>query len=160
MFRQLAEAEANVLLATEYGDLQKALDRWQLTSFMFTVRPHNPHSPSEIAKMTGERLRERNVAKEIGSWTSYPGKGIKPDGEMKGIIDLAEAGYGQVALKGVTPDGHEAHIKKPPFYPDADKNLASQHKPREMRVYVEADDDSDSALYDAAARALIEFYGD
>jgi hypothetical protein len=49
--------------------------------------------------------------KETGQWVAKSGKAIKPDEEMLGILGLAEAGYGQVALKGKTPDGHVAQIK-------------------------------------------------
>jgi hypothetical protein len=50
IFRQLDGADASVVPAAEYADIQKALETWTVTSFAFTVRPFNPHSPSDIAK--------------------------------------------------------------------------------------------------------------
>lgn len=159
VFRQLREAHANIVLATDKRDLDRALQLWRITDFMFTVRPHNPHAPDAISRRMGERLKARNVQRESGKWEAEEGQGIQPDNEMKAILGLSEAGYGQVAIKGVTPDGHTAQIKKPQFHFDAEKNIAAQEKPRQMRVYIEAEGEDEEQLFAATAKALIGFYG-
>jgi hypothetical protein len=77
---------------------------------------------------------------------------------MKGILDLTEAGYGQVAIKGET-DGHTAQIKKSTFYQDTHQNLNSLNRPKEMRVMIGDPDMTEKAVFKEAAEVLIKFYG-
>jgi hypothetical protein len=98
IFRQLDGADASVIPAADYKDIQQALKKWTITPFGFTVRPFNPHSPSDIAKRVAEELKARKVARASGRWLAEPGEGIEPDDEMQGILDLTEAGYGHCSL--------------------------------------------------------------
>jgi hypothetical protein len=158
VFRQLDGADAGVTPAAEYADIQKALKDWTVTSFGFTVRPFNPHAPSDIAKKVADALKARKVARASGRWQAEPGKGIKSDEEMQGILDLTEAGYGQVAIKGEI-DGRTAQIKKSTFYEDTDLNLRSLNRPKEMRVMIDRDHMSERAVFREVAQVLVKFYG-
>jgi len=160
VFRQLDGADCDIVLATDRADVDRALDKWDVHSFMFTVRPPNPHPPSEPGRILAERMKARGIGRATGKWESEADGSIKPkaDDEMTGIIDLAEAGYGQIGLKGEV-DGHDAQIKKPQYYHDPKHNIRAQDRPREMRVFIESDDDKDEAVFDAAAKALVNFYG-
>jgi hypothetical protein len=159
IFRQLDGADAIVTPAAEYADVQRALDQWTVTSFGFTIRPVNPHAPSAIARKLANALKERKVAKARGQWVAEPGEGIEPDNEMKAIIDLTEAGYGQISLKGMTKEGHSAEIKKSPFYESMDKNLQSLRRPKELRVTIDTEELSDRQIQRAVATILRNFYG-
>jgi len=101
LFRQIDEAEAVVTPAADHEDFQRALKRWKVTTFSFTIKPFNPHPPSDLAKKLGEELRKRQVKRAHGEWQAEENKGLKPDDEMKAIVDLAEAGYGQNELHPV-----------------------------------------------------------
>jgi len=80
----------------------------------------------------------------------------------EGIIDeaneLANVGYGQRGFRGVTPDGHIAHVPKPRFHDDHHKNLAEQEKPQFVRVMFEPPE-GDVYLPNEVAAALKRFYG-
>jgi hypothetical protein len=147
IFRQLDGAGATVWPAAEYSDIQKALNTWKITSFGFTIRPFNPHPPSKLAKELGEALKKRGVAKEKGEWLAERDGGIKSDQEMKAIVELSEAGYGQLAIQG-NSKGYSAQIKKSQFFDDKDRNVRSMNRPREMRVSVDISDrDSERAMF-------------
>ena len=109
------EADAVVTPAADYNDVQRALQKWTVSTFSFTIRPSNPHPPGVEAKALEDALKARNVARSLGTWEAKEGESIKPDKEMKAIIDLTEAGYGQIALKGSTNEGVHAEIRKQPF---------------------------------------------
>jgi hypothetical protein len=78
---------------------------------------------------------------------------------MKAIVDLTEAGYGQIAIKGNTPEGVSAEIKKSQFFEDKDKNLNSLDRPKEMRVQISVEGLSETALKKRIAAILVGFYG-
>jgi hypothetical protein len=86
-------------------------------------------------------------------------EGIAEDDEVKAILDLTEAGYGQVALKGRTREGHRAEIKKGAFYDDKDKNLQSLERPKQLRVSFDTTHLSDRAIQKLVATTLRAFYG-
>jgi hypothetical protein len=153
------DADAVVTAAADYKDVQRALKKWTVSTFSFTIRPSNPHPPGVEAKALEDELKARNVARSRGTWEADDGKSIKPDDEMKGIIDLTEAGYGQIAIKGSTDEGVQAEIRKLPFSEDKGKNLNSLDQPREMRVKIDAEGLSDTALKKRIAAILVEFYG-
>ena len=127
------DADAVVTPAAKYEDVQRAISNWTISTFSFTIRPFNPHSPGIEAERLGNALKERQVSRAYGKWQADPGEGIKPDDEMKAIIDLTEAGYGQTAIKGETDDGVKAEIRKSPFYEDKEDNLESLERPKDMR---------------------------
>ncbi len=158
IFRQLNGADASVLPAADYADIQKALKKWTISSFGFTVRPFNPHSPSDMATKLADALKARNAARATGRWTAEPGEGLKADDEMQGILDLTEAGYGQIAIKGET-GGHTAQIKKSTFYEDTNQNLNSLNRPKEMRVMIGDTDMTEKAVFKQVAEVLVKFYG-
>ena len=128
------DADAVVTPAADYHDVQRAMSDWIISTFSYTIRPFNPHSPGVEAEKLGNALKERQVGRAYGKWQAEPGEGIKPDTEMKAIIDLTEAGYGQTALKGETAEGVKAEIRKSQFYEDKEQNLNSLERPKEMRI--------------------------
>lgn len=159
IFRQLDGADASVIPAADVADLQRAMEKWMITSFGFTIRPYNPHSPGIEAEKLADALRNRKVARAKGNWEAESGEGIAVDDEVKAIIDLTEAGYGQLSLKGQTPEGHTAEIKKGQFYEDKTQNLRSLNRPKELRVSFDTEDMTDRAIQKAVATTLIAFYG-
>lgn len=162
LFRHMddeGDADAIITPAADHTDFQRALKRWKITNFSFTVKPFNPHPPSELAKKLGEELRKRNVKRAHGEWQADESKGLKPDDEMEAIVDLAEAGYGQMAIKGRTPGGQQAEIKKSAFFEDKEKNLKSLEKPKQMRILVETEDMSPRGIQKQVASVIVDIYG-
>ena len=159
-WQQDVEADARIVSAADYKDVQRALKKWTVSTFSFTIRPSNPHPPGVEAKALEDALKARNVSRSYGKWQAQEGKSIKPDDEMKGIIDLTEAGYGQIAIKGETDDGVIAEIRKSQFFEDKDKNLNSLERPRDMRVRIDAEGMSETAVKKRIAATLVDFYGD
>ena len=160
IFRQLDdEAEAIITPAADHEDFQRALKRWKITTFSFTVKPFNPHPPSALAQKLGEELKNRRVKRAHGEWQAEEDKGLRPDDEMKAIVDLAEAGYGQLAIKGKTSGGQQAEIKKSAFFEDKDKNLKSLEKPKQMRILVDTEDASERGVQKRVASVIIDLYG-
>jgi hypothetical protein len=159
LFRQMEDAEAVITPAADQKDFERALKRWKITTFSFTVKPFNPHPPSALAQKLGEELKKRQVKRAHGEWQAEEDKGLKPDDEMRAIVDLAEAGYGQLAIKGLTQGGQQAEIKKSAFFDDKDKNLKSLEKPKQMRILVETEDASERAVQKRIASVIIDLYG-
>jgi len=79
------------------------------------------------------------------------------DGFIAAASGLVDAGYGQMSVAGHTEEGLDAEIKKPRFDPDVEKNERIQEKPRELRVFIDAEDMDDDEVTQIAARALIRF---
>jgi hypothetical protein len=159
IFRTQEDADATITPAADPKDFERALKRWKITNFSFTIKPVNPHAPSVLAKRLDEELRKRNVKREHGEWQAAEGTGIKPDDDMQAILDLTEAGYGQIAIKGPTAGGQRAEIKKSQFFEDKDKNLKSLEKPKQMRILVETDGLSERKVQKAIASVIIDIYG-
>jgi hypothetical protein len=162
IFRQLEDGDANIMLETDQQDVERALERWRITSFGFTVRPHNPHPPGRLGEKLGVSLKRRGVGRSRGTWEAVPGEKIDPsaDDEISAIVELSSAGYGQIDVRGFTPEGHAAHIKKPAFSKDQERNLKNQAKPRELRVYIERETEDDEAFFIDVAKTLMGFYGE
>jgi hypothetical protein len=156
------EAGVEVTPAATPVEVRRALKSWSLTKFNFTIRPNNPRPVSRLAQEMSELLKKEGIAKLTGS--AKPAEGghmqMKGDGFITAANDLNEAGYGQVAVTGITEDGFEAEIKKPAFNPNRDINERIQGKPRELRVYIDDEGQQEEAVFRTAAGALIKFYTD
>jgi hypothetical protein len=140
-------------------DVRRALDAWQLTEYMYTVRPLNPISHTDRAERRSAAYRAEGIAKESGRVWPQPGQDMRPnEGVIAETRDLVEVGYGQNGLRGFTPEGHEAHIPKPPFHMERQKNLAEREKPRLLRVAIEPEG-TDEAMSEKVAKALVGLYG-
>lgn len=86
---------------------------------------------------------------------------IKPakDGIVATATELADAGYGQYSLKGVTPEGHEAQIKQPKFDFEKTKNEKRQAENRELRIIIEGDGDiANDVIVNLIVKALRGVY--
>jgi hypothetical protein len=152
------EGALDVTHATD-ADVRKALDTWHLTEYLYTVRPLNPISGSDAAERRSDAYKAENVGRESGRIWPKEGETMRPNGgpisETEGLV---EVGYGQNGLRGITPDGHSAHIPKPPFHMERDKNLAERERPRYMRVEIDISPD-DNDMIPTVARALKGFFG-
>ena len=80
------------------------------------------------------------------------------DGPLAQARALTDDGYGQMGVRGVMRDGHVAYIPRPHFEEEKDRNQRIQAKLRELRVYIETEDDTDDESFGNAAKALIGFY--
>ena len=154
------DRDVQIVPAADYADVQNALKRWSITTFSFTIKPYNPHAPTALARELGERLKERQVKRAHGEWQAEQDKGLKPDDDMSAIVELSEAGYGQIAIKGRTPKGQQVEIKKSAFSEDKDKNLKSLEKPRQMRILVDTEGLSDRKVQKIISAIITELHGD
>jgi hypothetical protein len=151
------EGDLEVTHVTD-DDVRRALDEWDLTEYMYTVRPLNPISHTDRAERRSEAYKAEGIGKESGKVWPQTGQHMKPnEGVIAETRDLVDVGYGQNGLRGVTPEGHEAHIPKPPFHMERQKNLAEREKPRLLRVLIEPED-TDEKMSRKVARALAGFY--
>jgi hypothetical protein len=153
------DRELTIVAAADYSDIQNALKRWSITTFSFTIKPYNPHAPTALARELGEKLKQRHVKRAHGEWQADRENGLKADDDMSAIVQLSEAGYGQIAIKGFTPLGQQVEIKKSAFSDDKDKNLKSLDKPRQMRILIDTDGLSDRKIQKAVAALIMELHG-
>jgi hypothetical protein len=162
VIRMVEGADASIVYEATPQEVSRALKSWKLTEFKFTIRPNNPRPVSRLAAALSDQLRKDFIGQMTGTAKPVPGENMKMsgDGFIAATSDLVEAGYGQQAIAGTTPDGLEAEIKKPRFDPDRDKNERVQGKPRQLRVYVESEDLSDEQVFKIASVSLVRFYGD
>lgn len=152
------EGTLDVIYATD-DDVRKALDDWELTEYLYTVRPLNPISGSDRAQRRSDAYKAENVAKESGRVWPREGESMHPnDGVIAETRDLVDVGYGQNGLRGITPDGHSAHIPKPAFHMERQKNLAEREKPRYIRIDIEISPEEND-MVPTIARALKKFFG-
>jgi hypothetical protein len=160
IFEKLDGASANVVLTTTPSDVEKALRSWKLTEFSFVVRPYNPHAPGDLSRDLSEEYKKDGIGRERGAYKPIPGEYMSPsaDGPIATIKELADDGYGQYAIRGVTEDGHTAKIKAPKFEATKAKNQERQNELRELRIVIEADTDVDDAVIRHATNALRRFY--
>lgn len=152
------DGNLDVIHATD-GDVRRALDEWDLTEYLYTVKPLNPLPGTPLSRRRTAAYESEGVGKEIGR--VYPKEGQEMhagQGVIAETRDLAEDGYGQIGLRGETPDGHSAHIPKPKFYEERAKNLAEREKARLMRVQID-ENDGEGDFSTIVARALVRFYG-
>jgi len=151
--------EARVFFTGMQGDAQRALSKWRLDKFSFTIRPFNP-----TPKKLGQKMHEIMIADHIGKLTAHatpaPGQEMRSrkNGLLAEVKGLADEGYGQYGATGTTEDGLKAEITKPPFDLNKKKNLENQHKNRTIKVFVEK---LATALEEeqAIVRALLDLYG-
>lgn len=151
------EGVLDIVHATDQ-DVRRALDEWDLTEYLYTVRPLNPIPGSDRARRRSDAYKAEKVGKESGRVWPVEGETMSPnDGVIAETRDLVDVGYGQNGLRGITPEGHTAHIPKPPFHMERAKNLAEREKPRYLRVDIEGEAGIEPTL--TVARALIGFFG-
>jgi hypothetical protein len=152
------EGELEITHVTD-EDVERALDEWDLTEYMYTVRPLNPISHTDRAQRRSEAYKAEGIGKESGKVWPQQGQHMRPnEGVIAETRDLVEVGYGQNGLRGFTPEGHEAHIPKPSFHMERQKNLAEREKPRLLRVLIEPEE-TEEKMSRKVAKALAGFYG-
>jgi len=139
------------------ADVRAALQDWDLTQYDYTVSPLNPISAGVLAERRSAAMKQENIGVERGTALPATGSGMhENEGLIAETAALAEVGYGQNGFKGVMPEGHEAHIPKPKFHKDRQKNMAERDKPRFLRVFFEPGEDDDLSI--SVAQALVRFY--
>lgn len=159
IFRNIDGGAVNIELTTSPQDVRRALGRWELTEFSFVVRPFNPHPPGDLSRQLSEQYSKDGIGRFRGKAQPTAGGAMRAseDGQIAAAIELADAGYGQYALKGITGEGHEAQIKQPQFDNEVRLNQKRQAQPRELRVII-GSDVSDDDLFVNIIKALVSFY--
>jgi hypothetical protein len=111
----------------------------------------------------GQLLHDLFVANDIGKMRgmAQPSHGHYIHNPTEGFVGeavgLTSQGYGQITIKGKTPEGHEASFGKPVFSESRDENAKRQERPRSLRVYFETDGNEEQ-LNAAVAKSLVDFY--
>jgi hypothetical protein len=143
IFRNLEGGDVDIEPSVTPQDVHKALANWGITEFAFVLRPFNPHPPGDLSKRLSEQFSKDGIGTYRGKAEPKEGEMIKPshDGVVAAATELADAGYGQYSIKGVTPEGHEAQIKQPKFDHERQKNEKRQAENRELRIIIEGDGD-------------------
>lgn len=143
-------------------DTERALTTWSVTEFSFKARPYNPHPPSDLSKALSEQFEADGIGQYLGRAKPMPGSTMQMSdhGVIRPVVDLAEAGYAQIGVKGTTPEGYDAQIKRPQFFLEKDKNLKKQQQERELRVSVEEAELSDDERVATMGEILRTFYGE
>jgi hypothetical protein len=161
IFRHIEFGDVKVELTTTSADVDKALKTWGLQEFAFVVRPYNPHPPGDLSRRLSEQFVKDNIGTLRGKARPFEGQTMRPadDGQIAAVRELADDGYGQYAVKGVTADGHVAQIKQPQFDEQREKNRKRQAQPRELRVIIEHDGDGEDIIVENIINALRNFYG-
>ncbi len=158
-FRYVDGGALNIEMTTTPQDMDRALNDWELREVTFKVRPYNPHPKDELSRQMSEAMMAEGIGTLRSVATPKQGEQMRPnDGPIAQAQSLTEDGYGQMGVKGVMPDGHVAVIPRPQFEQERSRNQRIQAKPREMRVYIETDDDLDEESFTNAASALRRFY--
>lgn len=162
VIRMSKGADVAIVFDATPDEVRRALTSWKLTSFKFTIRPNNPRPVSRLAEALGDQLKKDFIGSMTGTAKPEPGDHMRmgDGGFINATTDLIDAGYGQSAVAGTTPDGLEAEIKKPRFDLDPDKNEKIQGKPRQLRIYIDSEDMTDEQVFATAAGSLIRFYSD
>jgi hypothetical protein len=163
-FRSIIRSQDNADTRVEFEatpeEVRKALRDWSLTRVKFTLQPNNPRPVSRLAQALSDQFKRDGIGKLTGA--VQPAEGAQMRMSREGFIaaaaGLADAGYGQLSVAGHTEDGLDAEIKKPRFDPDVVKNERIQEKPRELRVFIDAEDMNDEQVGETVARALIRFH--
>jgi hypothetical protein len=141
------------------ADVRRAVNTWELLSYQYSVRPLNPVSLSDLTNERSDRMKAENVGREVGTLTAMEGTTMHAaDGTIAQTQEMVNVGYGQNGFKGITPDGHIAHVPKPTFHMEKAKNLAERDKPRFMRVMFDVEEDDEAPLSPIIAAALMRFY--
>jgi len=159
LFRNIEDGAADVVMTTTSADMNHALNNWDLREVSFKVRPFNPHPRDELSRQLSEAMRREGIGTLRAVARPAVGGTMRPNqGPLDQAHSLTEDGYGQMGVRGVMPDGHVAYIPRPNFEEERARNQSIQAKPRELRVYVETEGDTDDESFENAARALVGFY--
>lgn len=160
ILRAKDEGEIQIVFEATPDEVRKALERWSLTKFRFTIRPNNPRPVSRLAEALSDQMKRDKIG--VLTATAKPPESGKmhmsDDGLIRAASDLIDAGYGQSAISGYTEDGLQAEIKQPRFSEDRAKNERAQERPRELRVYIDSDGLSEEETLMTVARSLIKFH--
>ena len=161
VYRNLEDGRADIELNTLKEDVDRALENWELTEFTFVARPYNPHPPGDLSEALSEQFKADGIGLYRASAKPAEGRRMQPkdDGHIAAARELADAGYGQYSVAGYTGDGHRAKIKQPRFEEEVQKNMKRQEEPRELRVYIELEEELDERLFYLVGQVLINFYG-
>lgn len=139
-------------------DVQRWLSEWDLTEYSYSIAPLNPISAKHLGEMRSDAMKADGVGSDQGRMKPPEGQFMRVQGGVvQQVHELAEVGYGQEGFRGVTPDGHEAHVPKPKFHPDRHKNFKEREKPYFVRVVFMPPEDEDD-LNEEIAVALKRFY--
>lgn len=158
-FRNVEGGAAYIEMTTSSADMEHALRNWELREVSFKVRPYNPHARDELARQLSEAMRREGVGTLRAVAVPQKGAAMRPnEGPIDQALSLTADGYGQIGVRGVMPDGHVAYIPRPQFEQERSRNRKIQAKPRELRVYVETDGDTDDESFESTAKALAGFY--
>lgn len=151
------EGSLEIIHATD-ADVRRALDEWELTEYSYTVRPLNPIPGTALSRRRSDAYKREKIGRETGRVVPMDGETMRAqDGVIAETRDLAEDGYGQIGLKGQTPDGHTAQIPKLKFHMERAKNLKEREKPRYLRVQIDEPDDG-AHFPTTIASAIMRFY--
>jgi hypothetical protein len=157
-FRNLEGGEVRIEWTTTSEDVDIALGRWDLQEVTYKVRPVNPHARDVLSKQLSDAMEREGIGTLRAVMQPRQGSQMRPN---EGLIDqgraLSEEGYGQIGVKGYM-DRHLATIKRPIFEEDRNKNERHQERPRELRVQIETEGDTDDESFERAAAALVDFY--
>ncbi len=158
-FRNIDGGAVNVAMTTTPADVDHALNQWDLQEVTFKVRPINPHSDDELSRQLSEAMKKEGIGTIRAAVRPQTGHKMRPnEGPLDQALSLTEDGYGQIGVRGVMPDGHVASIPRPDFEEERSRNQRIQAKPRQLRVYVETENDSDNESFINASMALVNFY--
>ena len=139
-------------------EFNHAFEAWEVYEYSYSARPLNP-SGGDLSWLRTDAYNKENVGQERGKVKAKEGMSLAVNG---GIIaetmDLVNDGYGQNGLRGITEDGRQASITKPPFFTNKNKNLrAREMSPRLMRIAFEGDrQEKDMGL--EVAGELVRFF--
>lgn len=152
------EGELDILGSED--DTERAFENWDITKFSWTVRPLNP-SGSALAKRRSAAMEEENVMRESGTAVPWEEGSLElsEEGRLRQTKELADAGYGQYGVEGMTEDGHKARIQKPKFHMDKNKNIKEREGSHSLQVAFNSDETDQGDIERAVASALIAFYG-
>ena len=161
VIRSSNNADTHIEFEATPDEVRRALRDWSLSlRVKFTLQPSNPRPVSRLSQALSDQFKRDGIGKLTGS--VQPAEGTQMRMHREGFIaaaaGLAEAGYGQLSVAGHTEDGLDAEIKKPRFDPDVVKNERIQEKPRELRIFIEAEGMNDEEVSQTVARALIRFH--
>jgi len=160
-FEELTNGKVEIEPTATASDVSQALDQWELTDFSFVVRPFNPHPPGMLAQRLSEDFQKDGIGRFRGKAQPFRGQRMRPadDAIIASVRELADDGYGQYSIEGVTSEGHTAKLKQPKFEVERDKNRRNQGEPRELRIVIDAvDSDIEESVFRHVVAALKNFY--
>lgn len=159
IFQNVEGGSVNIERLITSSDLERALESWELDEVSFKVRPVNPHTPSDLSRQLSEAMKREHIGTLRAVAKPAHDQQMRPsDGPIGQATALSNEGYGQVGVRGRTPEGHMATIPRPQFDLEKRKNEKIQSKPREFRVFIEADSEVDETIFFHTAKALVSFY--